>query len=79
MSSIQITKWTTATFANVGRVCPAVSYTNLTLTCPPGPKASIVHDPHSRESQRFGFVTIEMTEEAEAAIDGSYMVDIVGL
>ena len=42
-------------------------------------KASIVHDPHSRESQRFSFVTIEMTEEAEAAIDGSYMVDIVGL
>ena len=32
-------KWTTAIFAKVSRVCPAVSYANLTLICPPGPKS----------------------------------------
>ncbi|TFL03289.1 hypothetical protein BDV98DRAFT_504137, partial [Pterulicium gracile] len=31
-------------------------------------KASIMLDPHSRESRGFGFVTMESPEEAEAAI-----------
>lgn len=31
-------------------------------------KASVMHDPHSRESRGFGFVTMETGEEADAAI-----------
>ncbi|KZS93367.1 RNA-binding domain-containing protein [Sistotremastrum niveocremeum HHB9708] len=31
-------------------------------------KASVMYDPHSRESRGFGFVTMETAEEAEAAI-----------
>jgi len=37
-----------------------------------------MHDPHSRESRRFGFVTIETTEEAEAAIMALNSTDIMG-
>ena len=79
MSSIQITKWTTATFANVGRVCPAVSYTNLTLTCPPGPKS--IH----RAWPAFSWVPeIQLCDDRDdrgsrSSHHGSYMVDIVGL
>lgn len=42
-----------AAFAKVGRVR----------------KASVMHDPHTRESRGFGFVEMETPEEAEAAIN----------
>lgn len=51
-----------AIFAKVGRV----------------QKASIMYDPHSRESRGFGFVTMESAEEAEAAITALNSTDIMG-
>ncbi|KAJ7664858.1 hypothetical protein B0H17DRAFT_855438, partial [Mycena rosella] len=41
-----------AAFAKIGRV----------------KKASVMYDPHTRESRGFGFVTMESAEEAEAAV-----------
>ncbi|KAJ7708524.1 hypothetical protein B0H16DRAFT_1345006, partial [Mycena metata] len=41
-----------AAFAKVGRV----------------KKASVMYDPHTRESRGFGFVTMESPDEAEAAV-----------
>ena len=63
-----------AIFAKVGRVCPAVMCTNLTLTCPLGPKSIM----HSRESRGFVFVTMETAEEAEATITALNSTDIMG-
>jgi len=37
-----------------------------------------MHDPHSRESRGFGFVTMETAEEAEAAITALNSTDIMG-
>ncbi|KAJ7090176.1 hypothetical protein C8R44DRAFT_648347, partial [Mycena epipterygia] len=41
-----------AAFAKIGRV----------------KKASVMYDPHTRESRGFGFVTMESAEEADAAV-----------
>ncbi|KAJ7590339.1 hypothetical protein C8J56DRAFT_743934, partial [Mycena floridula] len=41
-------------------------------------KASVMFDPHSRESRGFGFVTMETAEEAEAAIAALNGVDFMG-
>ncbi|KAJ7496236.1 hypothetical protein B0H11DRAFT_1715829, partial [Mycena galericulata] len=41
-----------AAFARIGRV----------------KKASVMYDPHTRESRGFGFVTMESAEEADAAV-----------
>ncbi|KAE9401204.1 RNA-binding domain-containing protein [Gymnopus androsaceus JB14] len=51
-----------ATFAKVGRV----------------QKASVVTDPHTRESRLFGFVTMETREEADAAITALNGADLMG-
>lgn len=51
-----------AIFAKVGRV----------------KKASIMYDPHSRDSRGFGFVTMETAEEAEAAITALNSTEIMG-
>ncbi|KAF8916644.1 hypothetical protein CPB85DRAFT_1431964 [Mucidula mucida] len=41
-------------------------------------KASIMYDPHTRESRGFGFVTMESPEEAEAAIAALNGTDFMG-
>jgi len=51
-----------AVFAKVGRV----------------QKASVMHDPHSRESRGFGFVTMETGEEADAAITALNSTELMG-
>ncbi|KAL0564579.1 hypothetical protein V5O48_017463, partial [Marasmius crinis-equi] len=51
-----------AAFAKVGRVA----------------KASVVYDPHTRESRLFGFVTMETAEEAEAAVTALNATDFMG-
>ncbi|THU84660.1 hypothetical protein K435DRAFT_592238, partial [Dendrothele bispora CBS 962.96] len=49
-------------FAKVGRVT----------------KASIVYDPHTRESRQFGFVMMETYEEADAAIAALNGIELMG-
>ncbi|TEB32434.1 hypothetical protein FA13DRAFT_1580611, partial [Coprinellus micaceus] len=51
-----------AAFAKVGRV----------------KKASVMYDPHSRESRGFGFVTMESVEEADAAIVALNSTEFMG-
>jgi len=50
------------TFAKIGRV----------------KKASVMYDPHTRESRGFGFVTMETGEEADAAITALNATEIMG-
>ncbi|KAG9308962.1 hypothetical protein JVU11DRAFT_11264 [Chiua virens] len=50
------------TFAKIGRV----------------KKASVMYDPHTRESRGFGFVTMETAEEADAAITALNATEIMG-
>ncbi|KAF8736861.1 hypothetical protein AX14_013793 [Amanita brunnescens Koide BX004] len=51
-----------ATFAKVGRV----------------KKASVMYDPHTRESRGFGFVTMETTEEADAVVASLNGTELMG-
>lgn len=51
-----------AAFAKVGRV----------------KKASVMYDPHTRESRGFGFVTMETGEEADAAITALNGTELMG-
>jgi len=51
-----------ASFAKVGRV----------------KKASVMYDPHTRESRGFGFVTMETGEEADAAIAALNGTELMG-
>ena len=41
-------------------------------------KASVMYDPHTRESRGFGFVTMESVEEAEAAVTALNATDLMG-
>ncbi|KAG9101237.1 hypothetical protein FRC06_003245 [Ceratobasidium sp. 370] len=41
-------------------------------------KASVVYDPHTRDSRGFAFVTMDTVEEAEAAITGLHNTDLAG-
>ncbi|KIY50033.1 hypothetical protein FISHEDRAFT_40046 [Fistulina hepatica ATCC 64428] len=41
-------------------------------------KASVMYDPHTRESRGFGFVTMESPEEADAAITALNGTEISG-
>ncbi|KAG1742648.1 uncharacterized protein EDB91DRAFT_1127255 [Suillus paluster] len=41
-------------------------------------KASVMYDPHTRESRGFGFVTMETSEEADAAITALNATDLMG-
>ncbi|KIK65265.1 hypothetical protein GYMLUDRAFT_39624 [Collybiopsis luxurians FD-317 M1] len=41
-------------------------------------KASVVYDPHTRESRQFGFVSMESKEEAEAAITALNGTEMMG-
>jgi len=41
-------------------------------------KASVMYDPHTRESRGFGFVTMESSEEADAAIAALNATDLMG-
>ncbi|RDB28027.1 putative RNA-binding protein C25G10.01 [Hypsizygus marmoreus] len=51
-----------AAFAKIGRV----------------KKASVMYDPHTRDSRGFGFVTMETAEEADAAITALNSTDLMG-
>ncbi|KAA1467869.1 RNA-binding domain-containing protein [Dentipellis sp. KUC8613] len=51
-----------AAFAKIGRV----------------QKASVMYDPHTRESRGFGFVTMETAEEADAAITALNATEFMG-
>ncbi|KAF4573672.1 hypothetical protein EYR36_008190 [Pleurotus pulmonarius] len=51
-----------AAFAKIGRV----------------QKASVMYDPHTRESRGFGFVTMETAEEADAAITALNATELMG-
>jgi len=51
-----------AAFAKIGRV----------------KKASVMYDPHTRESRGFGFVTMETSEEADAAITALNATELMG-
>lgn len=41
-------------------------------------KTQVMHDPHTRESRGFAFVTFETAEEADAAIAGMNGVELSG-
>jgi len=41
-------------------------------------KASVMYDPHTRESRGFGFVTMESAEEAEAAVTALNATELMG-
>ncbi|KAI0095193.1 hypothetical protein BDY19DRAFT_878878, partial [Irpex rosettiformis] len=41
-------------------------------------KAQVMYDPHTRESRGFGFVTMETSEEADAAITALNATDFMG-
>ena len=41
-------------------------------------KAQVMYDPHTRESRGFGFVTMESSEEADAAITALNATDLMG-
>lgn len=41
-------------------------------------KASVMYDPHTRDSRGFGFVTMETPEDAEAAIQNLNATEHVG-
>ncbi|KAI6104534.1 hypothetical protein EDD16DRAFT_1695979 [Pisolithus croceorrhizus] len=41
-------------------------------------KASVMYDPHTRESRGFGFVTMETAEEADAAITALNATELMG-
>ncbi|TFK42217.1 hypothetical protein BDQ12DRAFT_357096 [Crucibulum laeve] len=41
-------------------------------------KASVMYDPHTRESRGFGFVTMETAEEADAAITALNTTELMG-
>ncbi|KAJ7660636.1 hypothetical protein B0H17DRAFT_852298, partial [Mycena rosella] len=51
-----------AAFAKIGRV----------------KKASVMYDPHTRESRGFGFVTMESAEEADAAVAALHGTELGG-
>ncbi|KAG8757333.1 hypothetical protein FRC12_010338 [Ceratobasidium sp. 428] len=50
----------------------------LVLTRHQVAKASVVYDPHTRDSRGFAFVTMDTVEEAEAAITGLHNTDLAG-
>jgi RNA recognition motif-containing protein len=41
-------------------------------------RASVVYDPHTHDSRLFGFVTMETSEEADAAITALNGTDLMG-
>jgi transformer-2 protein len=72
-----------AAFAKVGRVrlltlfpINRLSFSDVII--PKVKKASVMHDPHTRESRGFGFVTMETAEEADAAITALNATDLMG-
>lgn len=62
---------------SVGYVLPR-SHASIQLTSSQVQKASVMYDPHTRESRGFGFVTMESVEEAEAAVAALNGAEIMG-
>jgi RNA recognition motif-containing protein len=71
-----------AAFAKIGRVSSTLSVVVLVFTFGvfgiQVKKASVMYDPHTRESRGFGFVTMETAEEADAAITALNSTELVG-
>ena len=70
-----------AAFSKIGRVRelfnPYSSFDIFLFLCQVK-KASVMYDPHTRESRGFGFVTMESAEEADAAIAALNATDLMG-
>lgn len=71
-----------AAFSKVGRVSKLGFFfhltSNTTLCALQVQKVQIMHDPHTRESRGFGFVTMETPEEADAAITALNATELFG-
>jgi len=68
-----------AAFAKIGRVGKFLStYSYFSFDIYQVKKASVMYDPHTRESRGFGFVTMESAEEADAAIAALNATDLMG-
>jgi transformer-2 protein len=70
-----------AAFAKIGRASVALScrcYLLIQHFTIQVKKASVMYDPHTRESRGFGFVTMESAEEAEAAVTALNATDLMG-
>lgn len=68
-----------AAFAKVGRVCSIKFVIEMDIyDFYQVQKASVMYDPHTRESRGFGFVTMESAEEADAAITALNATEFLG-
>jgi RNA recognition motif-containing protein len=68
-----------AAFAKIGRVRAVISFSAICeFMLRQVKKASVMYDPHTRESRGFGFVTMETSEEADAAITALNATELMG-
>lgn len=71
-----------AAFSKIGRVRVLLNFSLVLLlivfVALQVQKASVMRDPHTRESRGFGFVTMETGEEADAAVTALNGTDLLG-